>query len=93
MTRPSNSEKCKKCRKSFVPVVEVEALPFFNSVDKTRWIATNCPHCSFQYKVARLSKRSFDVCLVPTEKLRKEESRESESLLDKKSPQEDKSSC
>jgi hypothetical protein len=74
MTRPSYAEKCKNCFAKFIPPVEVESLPVFNSVGKFGWVETGCPHCGFRYRVARLGKSSPDVCLLPSEKLQKRES-------------------
>jgi DNA-directed RNA polymerase subunit RPC12/RpoP len=78
MTRPSNFERCKKCGQKFSPSVEVELLPVFNAVDKSKWLDTACPNCGFRFKIARLSKNSFDVCLFPTKKLPGKPYKESE---------------
>ncbi|HXQ91809.1 MAG TPA: hypothetical protein VN739_02295 [Nitrososphaerales archaeon] len=69
MTRPPHSERCKRCLVMFVPTVEVESLPVFNSVEKSLWKETNCPKCGFEYRIARLSKNSIEVCLVPAQKV------------------------
>jgi hypothetical protein len=73
MTRPLYLEKCKNCSIKFIPTVEVESLPIFNSVDKARWSQTACPKCGIQYKIARLSKNSLDVCIILAERLRQVE--------------------
>ncbi len=78
MTRPSNSERCKNCGRKFVPTVEIESLPIFNSVGKSHWNDTSCPNCGFLFKVARLSRNSHEVCLIPSEKPARRESREKE---------------
>ena len=54
----------------FIPTIDVESLPVFNSVDKSRWTETACPKCGVRYRIARLSKNSFDVCIILAEKLR-----------------------
>ena len=69
MTRPHYMEKCRSCFVRFIPTVEVESLPVFNSVDKSHWKETACPKCGIHYLVARLSKSSFEVCLILSESL------------------------
>jgi len=69
MTRPQYLEKCRSCSARFIPTVEVETLPVFNSVDKSRWKETTCPKCGIHYQIARLSKNSLEVCLVLSESL------------------------
>ena len=75
MTRPSNLERCKNCREKFVPQIDVELLTIFNTADKSHWNETACPGCGFHYRIARLSRRSFEVCLIPEDKLPERESR------------------
>lgn len=53
----------------FFPTVEVESLPIFNAVDKTKWSETSCPKCGIRYKIARLSRHSTDVCIILAEPL------------------------
>jgi hypothetical protein len=74
MTRPTYAEKCKNCFARFIPTVEVESLPVFNSVNKLGWVETGCPSCGFRYRAARLAKSSSNVCLLPSEKVPKRES-------------------
>jgi hypothetical protein len=69
LTRPFFLEKCKSCSAKFIPTIDVEDLPVFNSVDKSRWSETACPKCTVRYRIARLSKSSFDVCVILSEKL------------------------
>jgi hypothetical protein len=74
MTRPQYVEKCKNCFARFIPSVEVESLPVFNSADKSRWKETTCPKCGIRYQIARLSKNSLDVCIILSESLPPRES-------------------
>ena len=80
MTRPSNSEKCKNCGRKFIPPIDIESLPVFNSIDKSGWNDTNCPNCGFVFKVARLSRNSHEVCLIPSKKSAPRESRGKEAV-------------
>jgi hypothetical protein len=59
---------------NFFPSVEVESLPVFNSVDKSRWVETKCPNCGVNYRVARMSKNSLDVMLILSQSLPDRES-------------------
>ena len=74
MTRPTYLEKCRSCFVRFIPTVDVETLPVFNSVDKPRWKETECPKCGVHYRVARLSKKSLDVCVILSQTLPAKES-------------------
>jgi len=74
MARPQHLEKCKNCLSRFIPTVEVESLPLFNSVDKSGWKETACPKCGIRYHAARLSKNSLEVFIVLAESLPDKES-------------------
>jgi len=64
MSLPSQVQKCRNCGTKFAPAVPVEALPVFNTVDKSQWAETTCPACKVSYRVARLSKNSTEVMVV-----------------------------
>ena len=81
MTLPPYSQKCRNCKTNFIPNVEVESLPVFNSVDKSRWMETRCPNCGVSYRVARMSKKSFDVILILSHELPPKESELIETVV------------
>jgi hypothetical protein len=81
MTKPPYLQKCRNCKENFCPSVEVESLPVFNSVDKSRWMETKCPNCGVNYRVARLSKKSLDVLLILAEDRPAKESKLIEAVL------------
>jgi hypothetical protein len=69
MTAPSHLEKCKNCKVKFVPKVEVESLPVFNSVNKSRWTESKCPNCGLNYRMARVSRNSLEVIMIISQRL------------------------